>query len=1536
MQGSVRHSQDHSANFPRLGLHWGNSPSPPTCSSGSSLDSAYPFSRSKFLSLVFALLLGTISLTVGAENAHASDSPVCNAGTNLCDQGQAYLNAIREANAAICIAPQHYRADNTHKGQAGLLHDNRYYPTFECFRTPDNTFSYPSAPYASYFPPDKTCATRAPLVVAADGSQAVCNEGCEYGLGPANGDGQATATPTGAVCNLPISEIDPGKNNCCGITQGPVLAGNPANIFTGAKLETAVDYRAPGGRLELLRYYSSADGLPQFAALGESWRHTYMRSLQVVDSYTVKVIRHTGNFYAFKKVSGGKWAADWDVREQLTEVTENGVTVGWIVTASDDSKEYFDANGLLQSISYVDGEVISLAYVSGKLDSVIDRQGRKISFSYIADALDSIALPDGRSVKYSYNSAHRLISVGYQNNGIGTPQYDVVQYRYDDPQWSDALTSRLDEQNNVYATWEYDAQKRVVRSVHGNPTGAIDQATISYSTNDSIVTNALGESVGHSYIKQLGRAKHAGSSKLCIDCGSASFATRSYDANGYPDIEVDFSGFSTDWDFTPRGLIFRKVDAANDTTGKKRTTQTTWHNSFSLPIARVTYDASGTPVAGTTWSYNSRGQTVFVSQVNPGNSATRSTTMAYCEQTDVTAGTCPLLGLVTSVNGPRTDVTDSTTYTYYPSDDASCVASPTTCPHRKGDLWKVTNALGQVTETLAYDGAGRVLSVKDANGVVTDLEYHPRGWLTARKVRGANAAVETDDAITQIEYWPTGLVKKVIQPDGAFTSYTYDAAHRLTDISDNAGNTIHYTLDNAGNRTQEDTKDPGNVLKRTLSRVYNQLGQLQTQADAQANPTDFTYDANGNTDTVTDALDRVTDNNYDPLNRLSRTLQDVGGINAETQFQYDVQDNLTQVTDPKGLNTSYTYNGLGDLTQLASPDTGTTVYTYDSAGNRATQTDARNQTSTYSYDALNRLTGIVYATSSLNVGYTYDTTQTACQSGETFSTGRLTQLTDASGSTQYCYDRFGNLVRKVQTTNGLALTVRYAYTLAGQLSSVTYPDGAVATYTRDAQGRTTQVNVQRAGAASEVLLNQASYHPFGPVAGWTYGNGRQLLRPLNQNYQPTAIQDTGVGGLSVGFQYDPIGNLTQLTPAASVTPLVKFDYDALSRLTAFKDGPTDVAIESYAYDATGNRQSFTNAVGTQTYTYPSTSHRLSQVAATARSYDAAGNTTAIGGTAKEFVYDDSGRMSQVKQNAIVQRSYAYNGKGEQVRKYAGTANTYTLYDEAGHWLGDYDNTGAALQQAIWLDDLPVGLIANGNQLHYVEPDHLGTPRVVIEVARNVPVWTWDLKSEAFGNSVPNQDPDGDSTPLVFDMRFPGQRYDSASGLNQNYFRDYDSATGRYAESDPIGLKGGISAYGYAFSNPLMWIDPNGLQARGAVSTTSPPGTAGAYNPYDPNSVSGEVPPSSSIDWPEASVPQVTADGLLESLYKMSPFHAISQIEQAISNKLNNVCENSDDQEKNCQALKDSILSTCASLTGRKKFKCFEAANTSYRQCMGYE
>ena len=114
------------------------------------------------------------------------------------------------------------------------------------------------------------------------------------------------------------------------------------------------------------------------------------------------------------------------------------------------------------------------------------------------------------------------------------------------------------------------------------------------------------------------------------------------------------------------------------------------------------------------------------------------------------------------------------------------------------------------------------------------------------------------------------------------------------ELTDKAGFSIHYTLDNAGNRIQEDTKSSGGTLYRTLNRIYNTLGQLQTLADASSNPTDFTWDANGNPATLTDALSHQDQADYDPLDRLQRTLQDVGGIAAQTTFAYDALDNLTK------------------------------------------------------------------------------------------------------------------------------------------------------------------------------------------------------------------------------------------------------------------------------------------------------------------------------------------------------------------------------------------------------------------------------------------------------------------------------------------------------------------------------------------------------------------------------------------------------------------------------------------------------------------
>ncbi len=114
-------------------------------------------------------------------------------------------------------------------------------------------------------------------------------------------------------------------------------------------------------------------------------------------------------------------------------------------------------------------------------------------------------------------------------------------------------------------------------------------------------------------------------------------------------------------------------------------------------------------------------------------------------------------------------------------------------------------------------------------------------------------------------------------------------------------------------------------------------------------------------------------------------------------------------------------------------------------------------------------------------------------------------------------------------------------------------------------------------------------------------------------------------------------------------------------------------------------------------------------------------------------------------------------------------------------------------------------------LYYLYADHLNTPRVATDSTNKV-VWRWD--SDAFGTSTANEDPDGDGIKFTYNPRFPGQYFDKETGLHYNYFRDYEPSTGRYVQSDPIGLAGGLNTYGYVGGDPLSYVDPLGLMGWG--------------------------------------------------------------------------------------------------------------------------
>ncbi|TXI48173.1 MAG: RHS repeat protein [Lysobacter sp.] len=1234
----------------------------------------------------------------------------------------------------------------------------------------------------------------------------ICQSGFQSDIAYGRADGAYCVAnqPNVAIITGPLQQCD----SCAG-------SPNPIYPATGEKARQEPDFEFAGRTFT--RYYHSLGQFRNNPDFAVGWTHTYSDR---IDGYagaaSVAVVDDRGYFQSYVSIGNGRYRGDNSVDRVLDEVNDGDVV--WRLRYPDGELREFDIFGRLVFVRHPQNPSndVALTYTDDVLTAVTDAQGRTLRFEYANRLLNRIVKPDGTSVTYAYDADLNLTQANY-GAGVGIRFYKYHEATFGDAKFVNHLTGIVNEFGQRHATFKYDNKGRVIESrIHGTP-NEVTTAAYPSDTQATLVT-ANGET--RQYGIQPGLYRH-----LTNVTDSAGSSSSTYDPQGRITSHTDKRGIVTNYEYS---ASYRSATVEAVGTPEQRRVEITRDPLSNSVIEKRTFDASGVLKAKIAWTRNSRDQIVTMTVTDPTvtPNVTRTTVYAYCEQADVTAGACPFVGLLKSVDGARASpIVDVTTYSYRQADDAACTTTPTTCAYRKGDLWKTTNALGHITEVLSYDGAGRVLSIKDGNDVVTDFEYNARGWLVAQKVRGPDSAGEADDRIARINYLPYGAVSRVYNTGASDIGYIYDAGHRITRLKDNQGYETRFTLNAAGDRIGEQITDAfATTTYRTLTRTIDSLGRVQTQTDAYNRVTGFTYDANGNLDQTTDSLTRVSDNNYDPLDRISRTLQDMNGIAAETKFTYDVLDNLTQVNDPKGLNTNYTYNGFSELKTLQSPDTGSTAYEYDAAGNRTKQTDARGKVTNYGYDALNRLTTVTYPTAAaLNTTYTYDTTQTGCLTDETFGKGRLTKIADQSGTTIYCYNRFGDLVRKKQTTNSQTVELRYAYAANGTLSSVTYPDGAVVDYIRDNIGRIIEVGAKPATGTRQVLLTGATYYPFGPAQQWNYGNGRVMQRSLNQNYQPGFVQVNASGGIDVGYEFDEVGNLKKLRAANQSDPPKRlFGYDALNRLTENRDGSTNALLQGYAYDKTGNRTSATIGGTTTTYTYPATNHRLGQIGALAtRVYDNNGNTTsAPGTTTKNFVYGDHNRMTQAKNGSTVVMNYVYNGKGEQVRKYLGTTNTYSAYDEAGHWIGDYGNAGGAAptQQVIWMDDLPVGVFVGSGasqKLHYIEADALGTPRVVVDPTRGpagTAVWNWPLEGEAFGTTAPNQNPDGDANSFVFNMRFPGQRYDSASGLNYNYFRDYEAAIGRYAESDPIGLKGGMATYSYALSSPLLKSDPFGLDS----------------------------------------------------------------------------------------------------------------------------
>jgi len=367
----------------------------------------------------------------------------------------------------------------------------------------------------------------------------------------------------------------------------------------------------------------------------------------------------------------------------------------------------------------------------------------------------------------------------------------------------------------------------------------------------------------------------------------------------------------------------------------------------------------------------------------------------------------------------------------------------------------------------------------------------------------------------------------------------------------------------------------------------------------------------------------------------------------------------------------------------------------------------------------------------------------------------------------------------------------YTYDAGSNRRSLTAPDGSITTYGYDALNRLNGIANSWAGSFGfgyDALSRRTSLtRPNGVNTNYSYDSVSHLLSVLHQTGSITldgasyvydsagnpASKTNYLSGITEGYAYDPIYQLTQVTQGASTT-------------------------ESYSYDAVGNRLS---SSGMPTYTYNS-SNELTANSSGSYTYDANGNTLSDP-SGKQYTWDFENRLVQ----AVVPganggtTTFKYDPFGRRIQKFGPLGTTNYLYD-GPDVAEEVNSSGGAIAVYTLTDDLdePMAVLVNSTP-NYYETDGLGSVTSLSNAAGAlVRTYTFD----SFGNQTSS------SGSLPNSFQYTARQFDSETALYYYRARYYDPQQGRFLVEDPLGpKKEGPNLYRYVSNNPIVNVDPLG-------------------------------------------------------------------------------------------------------------------------------
>ena len=553
-----------------------------------------------------------------------------------------------------------------------------------------------------------------------------------------------------------------------------------------------------------------------------------------------------------------------------------------------------------------------------------------------------------------------------------------------------------------------------------------------------------------------------------------------------------------------------------------------------------------------------------------------------------------------------------------------------------GSPSKITNPDG-TTQEFTYDDNGRPLTQTNELGVVSRAEYDKLGNLTVQ----TNGLMESISYEYDVESNLTALTDSL----GNSFSLQYNERNELSSSEDPAGNLYGRTYDGNGNVLTE--TDPNGGL---ITRTYDALDNLLTIVDQIGNTRRQEYDATSLLVASIDGLGHRTNFSYDVRGNLevtstSRTDSEGNLALVSSTTKYDLNNNVTEVTDPLGNKTTFGYGLESQLVERTDSRGNTDRYVYDENGNLIEAQHHDESTSELVYDSRNRL---------IRIEDKYGNVEER----EFDLAGRLIMSVDFAGvESTYSYDdadransiSVDGVLTTIETNGGFSFDPRTS-TLQTQIPI------------------TTKVNV-----ASEYEVG-FSHNAIGQLVSATEPNGNVVNVEFGIEGVPQSIDS----GDDASFQtvFDAAGQPTGWE--SDLFGLISYELDANGRTTKATDSLGNITI--YEYDELGNRTYEKDANGNETrWEYDNGGRIVKRILPSGSSesfnYSPQGDLlshTDFNGSTSAFTYDEQGRLlsQSFGDGELIERIY---GEGGQIESYTDPHGTYALSYDSNNRLIRIDN-----------------------------------------------------------------------------------------------------------------------------------------------------------------------------------------------------------------------------------------------------------------------